>query len=355
MTALGPHYSNRFSKEAFRFMLKQTMKLGAMLAMAIGAVAPTAATTLNGAGSTFVFPMMTKWSSVYHNAHPDVDFNYQPVGSGAGIAQYKAGTVDFGATDAPLSDDDLKSMPHPTFCLPVVSGAEVLSYHLAGVGPGLRLSGPVIADIYLGNIKTWNDPRIQKLNPFIKLPGDAITVVHRSDGSGTTYIFTNYLASVSEEWRTKVGAGKAVNWPVGLGGQGNAGVAGMVQQSPGAIGYVELAYAVDNHLPYGPVRNSAGNYVLASVTSAVAAATACSKVLAHDARAQIVNAPGVNSYPIVGFTYILVPRNMDSEKGTALKGFLRWALGESGQNMAETLYYAPLPGSLQSYAKKLLK
>jgi phosphate transport system substrate-binding protein len=327
-------------------MSKNILNRVAPMAAALAAVvvgASAGAQTINGAGATFPYPIYSKWFQAYTQAHPNVKFNYQSIGSGAGIAQYKAGTVFFAATDAPLSDAEYASMPQPTLHVPTVAGAIVLAYNIPGVGPGLRLSGEVIADIYLGHIKTWNDPRIQKENPNITLPATNVTVVHRSDGSGTTYIYTNYLSAVSGEWKNKVGAGKAVNWPTGLGGSGNNGVAGLVRGSQGAIGYVELAYAVQTKLVYGPVKNKRGNYILASTASTAAAAAAAANDLKKDVRVSIVNGAGANAYPISGFTYLLIPKApKDAAAGHALVDFLKWAMGP-GQPMAETLLYAPLP------------
>ena len=311
--------------------------------LAAGSSSPAAAQTINGAGATFPYPIYAKWFQAYTQAHPNVKFNYQAVGSGAGIAQYKAGTVFFGASDAPLSDAEYASMPQPTIHVPTVAGAVVLAYNIKGVGPGLRLSGDVIADIYLGKIKSWNDPRIVKENPNITLPAENVSVVHRSDGSGTTYIFTNYLAAVSGEWKSGVGSGKSVSWPAGLGGNGNAGVAGLVKSSSGGVGYVELAYAVQNKLAYGPVKNKAGNYVLASTATTTAAANSAASAMQRDVRTSIVNSGGVNTYPIAGFTYLLVPKApKDAAIGRAFTDFVKWAMGP-GQQMAESLLYARLP------------
>lgn len=308
------------------------------LLMVTGAIAQT----INGAGATFPAPIYTKWFQAYSQAHPSVKFNYQPVGSGAGIAQYKAGTVFFGATDAPVPDADLAAM-QPTLHIPTVAGAVVLAYNIKGIGSGLKLSGDVVADIYLGKITSWNDPRIAKENPSLSLPAEAITVTHRSDGSGTSYIFTSYLASISPEWRNKVGAGKSVSWPTGLGGNGNAGVAGLVRSSAGGIGYVELAYAVQNKLNYGPIKNKSGNYVLASSASTTAAASVAANSLKKDVRVSIVNGPGANTYPISGFTYLLVPKAAkDTASAAIVADFLKWAMGP-GQGMADSLLYAPLP------------
>jgi len=336
--------------------IKNICKL-AVFAAVLSAAAANAQTTINGAGATFPGPIYSKWFQAYTAAHPNVRFNYQPVGSGAGIAQYKAGTVFFGATDAPVPDSDLATM-QPTLHIPTVAGAVVLAYNIKGIGAGLKLSGDVIADIYLGHITTWNDPRIQKENPNLNLPAEAISVVHRSDGSGTSFIFTSYLASVSSEWKNKVGSGKSVSWPNGLGGSGNAGVAGLVKSSSGGIGYVELAYAVQNKLNYGPVKNKAGNFVLASTASTTAAASMAVKELKKDVRVTIVNEPGANSYPISGFTYLLVPKSpKDTATSAALVDFLTWTMGP-GQGMADSLLYAPLPAeavSINSAAIKSIK
>jgi phosphate transport system substrate-binding protein len=324
------------------------------LAAALALAGPAGAQTINGAGATFPYPIYSKWFQAYSRAHPGVKFNYQAVGSGAGIAQYKAGTVFFGASDAPLSDAESASMPQPTLHIPTVAGAVVLAYNIKGVGPGLRLSGDVIADVYLGKIKSWNDPRIQKQNPNITLPAENIAVAHRSDGSGTSYIFTNYLSAVSGEWKSRVGAGKSVSWPAGLGGNGNAGVAGLVKSSAGGIGYVELAYAVQNRLAYGPVRNKSGNYVLASAATTTAAANSAAAAMQRDVRVSIVNAAGANAYPIAGFTYLLAPRApKDSNLGRVLVDFLKWAMGP-GQQMAGDLLYAPLPPAVVQINERAL-
>lgn len=311
----------------------------------LGAATGASAQTINGAGATFPAPIYQKWFANYKAAHTNVKFNYQAVGSGAGYAQYKAGTVDFGASDAPLTNAEVGAVPWPTLHIPTVAGAVVLAYNIPGIGPGLRLDAAAVSGIYLGEIKTWNDPRLTKLNPNLSLPGSTINVVHRSDGSGTTYIFTNYLAAVSGDWKEKVGAGKSVSWPVGLGGNGNAGVAGLIKASPGSIGYVELAYATTNKLPFGPVKNKSGNFVLASTATTTAAADAAVGAMKKDVRVSIVNGSGANAYPISGFTYLLVSKSpKDAAKGKALVEFLQWAMGP-GQEMADDLYYAKLPQS----------
>ena len=302
-----------------------------------------AAVTLNGAGSTFVYPAMSKWAYAYGDANKGVTINYQSVGSGAGISQYQAGTVDFAASDKPLSDEELKEMPGPTVQFPVTAGCEVLAYNLPGVENGLKLSEDVVADIFLGKIKTWNDPRIVSQNAGLNIPATPITVAHRSDGSGTTYVFTDYLSSVSPAWKAGPGKGKTVNWPVGVGAKGNEGVAGLVKQTPGGIGYVELAYAVQTKLNYGPLRNKSGNYVMPSLESTTAAANAAADALKADVRSSIVNGAGKDTYPIAAFVYMIVAKEpKDAAKGKALNDFVKWVLDE-GQSMAAELQYAPLP------------
>ncbi len=311
--------------------------------------------TLTGAGSTFVYPILSKWFQEYGRSHREVVFNYQAVGSGAGIAQYTAGTVDFAATDVPLSDAELSQLPRPSHLMPIIVGAEAMVYNIPGVQTGLKLSGDVIADIYLGKITKWNDPRITAQNPGISLPPLDIVPVHRADGSGTTYIFTTYLSAVSPEWKTKVGADKSVNWPRGLGGNQNAGVAGNVQHNRGAIGYVELAYAVQNHLTSALVKNASGEYVSPSTASTTAAAEAGLAVVKANPRAPIVNATGAQVYPIAGFSYLVIPKALpDGAKWKALSDFVAWALGP-GQQMATELQYAPLPKELAEANLALLK
>ena len=313
-----------------------------------------AAVTLDGAGSSFVYPAMSKWAYAYKDATPGTTVNYQSVGSGAGVSQYQAGTVDFAASDAPLGDEELAKMPVPTVQFPVTAGCEVLAYNLPGVGKGLKLSGDVVADVFLGRIKNWNDPRIAAQNPGVGLPAGAITVAHRSDGSGTTYVFTDYLSAVSPVWKGGPGKGKTVNWPVGVGGKGNEGVAGLVKQTPGSIGYVELAYALQAKLDYGPVRNAAGEYVTPSVESTTAAANAAKDALAADVRASIVNGSTKDAYPIAAFVYMIVPKTpKDAAKGVALDAFVKWVLGP-GQGMAAELQYAPLPDAVVEMNRKTL-
>lgn len=315
----------------------------------------SAGVTVNGAGATFPYPLYTKWFQAYQQANAGVAFNYQAVGSGAGIAQYQAGTVDFAGTDVALTDEEIAKTPQPTLHIPTVAGAVVLAYNVPEAGADLKLSGDVIADIFLGKIKTWNDARITAENPGVSLPATAISVAHRSDGSGTTNIFTSYLSAVSPAWKETVGTGKSVSWPVGLGGSGNPGVAGLIKNSRGAIGYVELAYAEQNGLHYATVRNASGQFVKASTESTTAAAESFVTEMQKDVRTPIVNAPGKDAYPICGFTYLLVPEKpKDAAKGKALVGFLNWAMGP-GQDMASGLLYAPLPPPVVAVNKKAIE
>jgi phosphate transport system substrate-binding protein len=323
-------------------------KLALLVLLAIAGIAPASAQLLiNGAGATFPAPIYTKWFDEYTKIDPSVRFNYQAIGSGGGQKQILAETVDFGASDGPMSDANLAKAPRPIWHIPTVAGAVVISYNLPG-DPALRLDGRTLAAIYLGKVTKWNDPAIAAQNPGVSLPDQDILVVHRSDGSGTTFIFTDYLSSVSPEWKEGVGKGTSVSWPTGLGGKGNAGVAGQIKQSPGAIGYVELAYAHQNHLPFADLKNAAGNYVTASISSVTAAlATA---TIPDDFRFSMVNAPGDKAYPIAGVTWILVySQQKDSAKGQKLVQFLTWAYTD-GERMAAALDYAPLPPAVQQRA-----
>jgi len=310
-------------------------------------VVASAQMLINGAGATFPQPIYTKWFDAYAKVDPSVRFNYQGIGSGGGQKQILAETVDFGASDGPMSDENLAKAPRTLWHIPTVAGAVVISYNLPG-DPKLKLDGPTVAAIFLGKITKWNDPAIAGQNPGVSLPDQDILVVHRSDGSGTSYIFTDYLSSVSDEWKTKVGKNTSVNWPAGLGGKGNPGVAGQVKQSPGAIGYVELAYAIQNKLPYADIKNSAGNYItpsIDSVTAALATAT-----IPDDFRFSMVNPPGADAYPIAGTTWLLVyQQQKDPAKGKKLVEFLRWAYTD-GEKMAADLLYAPLPANVQARA-----
>jgi len=319
-----------------------------------GGQANTAAVNLNGAGATFPYPLYSKWIDEYGKANPDVRIDYQSIGSGGGIKQLQAGTVDFGASDAPLSDAEVKQMPAPVIHLPMVAGAVALAYNLPGVPAGLKLSPEAVAGLFLGDIKQWNDPRITSLNPGIKLPALPVAIAHRSDGSGTTYIFTHYLAAISPAWKTKVGAGKSVNWPAGIGGKGNEGVAGVLTRSPGSIGYVELAYADQNKFTVAALKNPAGQFVMPSIDSTTAAASGAVQAMRKDVRVSIVNAPGAKAYPISGFTYILLYKEQgDAAKGAVLVGFLEWAITD-GRRYAAPLKYAPLPAEVVAIDKQAL-
>jgi len=299
--------------------------------------------TVTGAGATFPYPLYSKWFYEYSNAHPGVNFNYQSIGSGGGIKQITAGTVDFGASDAPMKDEEMAKLPGPIFHIPTAIGAVTVVYNLEGTGSGLKLTQEALADIFLGKITKWSDPKIASQNRDRKLPAEDIVVAHRSDGSGTTDIFTNYLSTVSPEWKEKVGRGKSVNWPVGLGGKGNEGVAGVVKQTPGAIGYVELAYATQNRMTAAAIRNQEGRFVLPTLDSTSAAAAGAAKTMPADYRVALVDAPGKDSYPVCGLTWLLVHRNQkDKEKGKALVSFLKWAMHD-GQKMNAPLLYAPIP------------
>jgi phosphate transport system substrate-binding protein len=300
---------------------------------------------INGAGATFPYPIYSKWFDEYAKVDPSVRFNYQSIGSGGGQKQILAQTVDFGASDGPMSDENLAKAPGKLLHIPTVAGAVVVTYNLPGE-PALKLSGPVIADIFLGKITRWNDRKITALNPGIKLSDSDVVVVHRADGSGTSYIFTDYLSNVSKEWEKKVGRNTSVKWPTGLGAKGNEGVAGQVKQLPGAIGYVELAYAHQNKLPVAEVQNAAGNFITPSLES-VTEALASAKV-PPDFRFSMVNPPGAKAYPIGGATWLLVYQEQkDPAKGKKLVEFLKWASAK-GQAMAAALDYAPLPADLQA-------
>jgi phosphate transport system substrate-binding protein len=319
-----------------------------LVALAIGgAVWAQGALSINGAGATFPYPMYSKWFDEYHKKNANLQINYQSIGSGGGIKQVTEGTVDFGATDGPMNDDQLKAYQekHGSGILhfPTVLGAVVPTYNIAGVDAALNFTPDALAGIFLGKITKWNDPAIADANKGVKLPATDIVVVHRADGSGTSYCWTDYLSKVSEEWKTKVGKGTSVNWPVGLGGKGNEGVTGTVKNTPNSIGYVELIYAESNKIPYGSVQNSSGAVVKASLAAVSAAAAGAAKDMPDDFRVSITNAPGNASYPISTFTWLLIPEKFaDATKRDALKGFLKWALGD-GQSYAEALSYAKLP------------
>jgi phosphate transport system substrate-binding protein len=337
-------------------MIAASGLLVAAVAALAGAQGTTDGADLTAAGATFPYPIYSKWFTDYA-AKTGVKINYQPIGSGGGIRQLQEQTVDFGASDAPMSDDEMsKAKGGPVLHFPTVLGAVVVTYNIPGVTKPLRLTGEVIADIFLGQITKWNDAKLAALNPGVKLPAMDVLVVHRSDGSGTSFIFTDYLTATSRAWASGPGKGKDVKWPVGLGGKGNDGVTGQVKQTPGSIGYVELAYAKQNKLPYAEVRNAAGQFVMPTIESVTAAAAGAAKSLAPttDYRVSIVNAPGREAYPISSFTWILVYANQtDATKGKKLVDFLRWAFHE-GEGAASTLDYAPLPASMISQLDKRL-
>ena len=326
--------------------MKTTLKAIACVAavvFAAGAAAAQQKIQINGAGATFPFPIYSKWFSEYNKLHPEVEINYQSVGSGAGIRQLSNQTVFFGASDGPMTNDQLQAAPGKVLHLPTVLGAVVPVYNLSGVSAELKFNGQVLADIFLGKITKWNDPGIAKLNAGVNLPATDITVAHRSDGSGTTYIWADYLGKVSPEWKTKVGIATSVNWPTGVGGKGNEGVAGLVSQTPGAIGYVELIYALQNKISYGSVQNMDGEFVKASVNAVTAAAASAAEKMPPDFRVSITNAPGKGVYPISSFTWLLFYESpKDKTQAKTMVEFMKWALTD-GQKYCAELGYAPLP------------
>ncbi|MGI8438470.1 MAG: phosphate ABC transporter substrate-binding protein PstS [Chthoniobacterales bacterium] len=321
-----------------------TAKLVLAALAAWGLTTASAQMTINGAGATFPYPISSKWFDDYAKVDPSVRFNYQSIGSGGGQKQILAQTVDFGASDGPMSDDNLKKAPGKLLHIPTVAGAVVITYNLEG-SPKLKLDGETISEIFLGKIKKWNDAKIAALNPGTKLPDQEIVVVHRSDGSGTSFIFTDYLSKVSSEWKDKVGNNTSVNWPVGLGGKGNEGVSGQVKQTPGAIGYVELIYAKQNKMPVADLKNSAGEFVSPTIESVTAALD--SAEIPDDFRFSMTNPPGKDAYPIAGATWLLVyEQQKNAVQGKKMVEFLRWALTK-GEGMAKDLDYAPLPDKLR--------
>ena len=334
--------------------MKKLAVMGLTVLPALFALLPASAIgaeTINAAGATFPAPIYQQWFGEYKTAHSDVQINYQPIGSGGGIRQLTEGTVDFGASDMPMTDEQIKAMKVKPLHFPTVMGAVVLSYNVPGVTMGLKLTPEAIAGIYLGNIKKWNDAALKSANPGVNLPDKDIEVIHRSDGSGTSFVFTDYLSKISPEWKMKVGANTSVSWPVGLGGKGNDGVEGLIKQTPGSIGYVELIYAVQNKMSYADVKNAAGKFVTPSFEG-VTAAAANSKEMPDDFRVSITNAPGAASYPISTFTWLLIPSEIkDGAKKTAITGFLQWML-TTGQKDAQGLSYAPLPKPVVAKVQK---
>jgi phosphate transport system substrate-binding protein len=309
-----------------------------------------------GAGATFPYPMYSKWFNEYNKLHPDIQINYQSIGSGGGIKQITEGTVDFGASDGPMNDQQIKDFQNKRGCtvyhFPTVLGADVPMYNVPGVNAELNFTPDALAGIFLGKITKWNDPEIAKANPTVMLPDHELVVVHRSDGSGTTYIWVDYLSKISKEWKEKVGVGTSVNWPVGLGGKGNEGVSGLVKQTEYSIGYVELIYAIQNKMLYGKVKNSSGSFVKADLASVTAAAAGAARNMPSDFRVSITNAPGKTAYPISSFTWLLIPQNIkDAAKRKVITDFLRW-MTTDGQNLTEALAYARLPKQVVSQEHK---
>jgi phosphate transport system substrate-binding protein len=313
--------------------------------------AAAGAQNINGAGATFPYPIYSKWFSEYSQAHSNVKINYQPIGSGGGIRQVTEGTVDFGASDVPMTPEQIAAGKVKVIALPTVLGAVVPVYNVPGVNKELNFSGDVIADIYLGKITTWNDARIAKDNPGVNLPNNAILPIYRSEGSGTTFIFTDFLSKVSADFKSKVGAGAAVKWPTGIGQKGNEGVSGMVRQSPNSFGYVELIYAEQNKMSFGTVKNQGGKFVKASAAGVTAAAAAAAKTMPADYRVSITNAAGPDSYPISSFTWLLIPTHGDAGKTKILTDFMNWML-DHGESEAASLSYAPLPPAVADMVRK---
>jgi len=331
-------------------VIRRIALLLAGLALSLAAAAQT---QLQAAGATFPYPMYSKWFSEYNKLHSDVQVNYQSIGSGGGIRQVLNGTVDFGASDGPMSDEQLKQAKTKILHMPTVLGAVVPAYNIPGVSGEVKFTPEVLANIFLGKISNWNDGAIAKANPGVKFPDQTIIVVHRSDGSGTTFIFTDYLSKVSKDWTGSVGKGTSVSWPKGLGGKGNEGVAGQIRQLPGSIGYIELIYALENKIPYGSVQNAAGNFVRASLDG-VTEAAASAKV-PDDFRVSITNAPGKTAYPISSFTWLLIPvPSKDPNKGKIIADFLNWMVND-GQKMTAQLSYAPLPPNVAEKVKAAIK
>jgi phosphate transport system substrate-binding protein len=329
-------------------MLKRRLILAFFIVLAIAGIGRSgfADMLVNGAGATFPYPIYSKWFDVYAKENPGIKFNYQSIGSGGGIRMLSNRTVDVGASDAPMTDQQLSEAPGKILHFPSVMGADVVAYNLPGFTGTIRLTGTVIADIFLGKITKWDDDSIKALNPGAAIPSQDIVVCHRSDGSGTTYIFVDYLSKVSPSWASDVGKGTSVKWPAGLGGKGNEGVTALVQQTPGAIGYVELIYALNNKIPFAVIQNKAGNWVAASLAGVTAAAASTAGNMPADFRVSITDAPGADAYPISSFTWLLVyQKQTNKDVGEQIKKFLGWALTE-GQTLAPALQYAPLPAEV---------
>src|SRR5271168_3338032 len=324
-------------------MKKSLLVVSLVLGLAAIAAAQNGTVLLNAAGATFPYPIYSKWFDVYHTQHPNIQINYQSIGSGGGIRQLQAGTVDFGASDGPMNDEQLAPSKFKILHFPTVLGADVPSYNVAGVSGELNFTQKALAGIFIGTITKWNDQEIAKANSGVNLPNADIVVIHRSDGSGTTYIWTDFLSKASDDWKNKVGKGTSVNWPGGLGGTGNEGVSGLVKQTPNSIGYIELVYAAQNGIAFGKVQNAAGKFIKADLAGVTAAAAGVAKDMPADFRVSITNAPGATAYPVSSFTWLLIPAQIqDAAKRDAIKDFLKWMLTE-GQKYNEGLTYAQLP------------
>jgi len=309
---------------------------------------------INGAGATFPYPIYSKWFDQYHKLFPQIQINYQSIGSGGGVRQVLEGTVDFGASDMPMTDEQLTQAKVKILHFPTVIGADVPTYNIPGVTQDINFTPEALVGIFLGKITKWSDPELKKANPGVNLPDKTIVVIHRSEGSGTTYVWVDYLAKVSPEWKTKVGVNASVNWPVGLGGKGNEGVSGLIKQTPNSLGYVELIYAIQNKMTYGKVRNSAGKFIKADLASVTAAAAGAARSMPADFRVSITNAPGSDAYPISSFTWLLIPSKIqDPVKKKAITDFLKWMLTD-GQNMVEALSYARLPKEVVAMEQKVI-
>ncbi|HUO32683.1 MAG TPA: phosphate ABC transporter substrate-binding protein PstS [Bryobacteraceae bacterium] len=335
-------------------MTKKTLWVGALGALALLMTVAEAKVLINAAGATFPYPIYGKWFEEFGKKDPNVQINYQAIGSGGGIRQLTEGTVDFGASDMPMSDEQMSKMKVKPLHFPTVLGGIVPTYNIPGVTQDLKFTGATLAGIYLGQITKWNDPAFAKINPGVKLPNADIIVVHRSDGSGTTFVFTDYLSKVSPEWKSKVGSNTSVRWPTGLGASGNPGVAGLVKQTPNSIGYVELIYAVQNKMGYGAMQNSAGTFLKADFNSVTEAAAGAAKNMPDDFRVSITNAPGKRAYPISTFTWLLIPSTItDTSKKQAIVAFLHWMLTD-GQKYCADLGYAPLPKTVVAKEEKAI-
>jgi phosphate transport system substrate-binding protein len=332
----------------------KTLIAAGILTLSLVGSAWSAPMLINGAGASFPYPIYSKWFDEYAKVNPEIRINYQSIGSGGGIRQASQQTVDFGATDSPMNAEQMSKAKVRLLHFPTVMGAVVPTYNIPGVSASLNFTPKALAGIFLGKITKWNDPEIAKANPGVNLPNKAIIVVHRSDGSGTTFIWVDFLSKVSPEWKQKVGVGTSVKWPVGLGGKGNEGVSGLVKQTPNAIGYVELIYAEQNKLPYGAVENADGKFVKASLQAVTAAAAGAAKSMPSDFRVSITNAPGPSTYPIASFTWLLIPEKFDdAKKGKAVTEFLQWML-KDGQQLAPSLMYAPLPKEVVAMEEKAI-